>query len=90
MTALVPGSFEDATQEPIRTVGTASPTLAAVLKPGFFATGPCWAADSEKDLVPYVSRPWLSRLNEDDLIGTPPSKRDLGRRTTRHRDPPAQ
>ena len=67
MYTLVPGSLEDNTQDPIRTAGTATPTLAAELKPGFFATGLCKAALSENDLVPYVNRPWLSRLN-DDLI----------------------
>ena len=70
MATLVAGSLEDATQEPIRTVGTAIPTFAAVLRPGFFDTGLRWAAVSENDLMPYVRKPWLSCLNEDDLIST--------------------
>ncbi len=70
MATLVAGSLDDTTQEPIRTVGTAIPSFAAVLRPAFFPTGLCWAAVSENDLVPYVSRPWLSCLNEDDLIST--------------------
>lgn len=68
ITALVPGSLDDATQYAVATAGTAIPNFAAVLSPAGFLTAEVFCAASVNDLALHCSRRWLSRPREDDLI----------------------